>query len=130
MLLSVKILTSITLLESRGCDFSDCVFWRHCLFLKTIDVSDCVKNLVTTFSAFQKSKNLPLVLVLSIYHVVMWETKGLFFYFVSEKADEVVKRNQKRHFFEKQIKSSKNATWKGFSDYRPDNSDEQCRIAI
>ena len=43
----------------HGCDFSDCVFWRLRLLLKKSDVSDCVKMLLTTFSAFQKSKNLP-----------------------------------------------------------------------
>jgi hypothetical protein len=42
----------------------------------------------------------------------MWETNFLVFSFFlkkAEKADEVVKRNLKRHFFEKHIKSLKNA---------------------
>ncbi len=36
----------------------------------------------------------------------MGETKTIFYLFL-KKADEAVKRNQKCHFFEKQIKSSK-----------------------
>jgi hypothetical protein len=81
-----------------GCDFSDCVlFWR--LLLRPLfkkrrsDVWDSVKIFVTTF---QKSKNLPLLL---IYHVVMWETNIFNFYFFEKSRSS----RQKTH-----------ATWKGF----------------
>jgi hypothetical protein len=57
------------------------------------------------FSAFQKSKTLPTAYLSRRYP----GDKFLFFSFFF-KADEVVKRNLKRHFFEKQIKTSKNAT--------------------
>jgi hypothetical protein len=50
---------------------------------------------VTTLSAFQKSENLPTAY---FYHVFMRETKKNL---NLKKAVEVVKRNQKRHFFEK-----------------------------
>jgi hypothetical protein len=39
-----------------GCDFSDWVFRRLRLIFKKSDVSDWIKILVTTFSAFQKNK--------------------------------------------------------------------------
>ncbi len=88
-----------------GCDFSDCVFWRLRLLFKKRDVLDSVKILLTTFSAFQKSKNC----LLLIYHVLMWETSFIFFHFFENKS-----RRSLQALSEKQrIKSSKkNATWK------------------
>ncbi len=60
-------------------------------YLKKSDVSDCVKILVTTFSSFQKSKNLSTAYLPRRY-------VGDKFSFIFKKADKVVKCNQKRYF--------------------------------
>ncbi len=66
-------------------------------------VPDCVNILLTAFSAFQKVK----ICLLLIYHVVIcaWETNFSFL-----KSRRSPQTQSEISFFEKQIKSSKNAT--------------------
>jgi hypothetical protein len=85
---------------TRGVTFQN-AFFDVVYFIKKIDVSDCIRILVTTFSAFQKKVKICLYTDTAnfCYHVVRRYMRETFFPFLLKKADEVVKRNQKRHYF-------------------------------